>query len=66
MIGQAMDFVFRLGCTLIGITVAHGLFVAASITTVASFPALLIGAIVGFSCGWLSKSDGIDQEARRG
>lgn len=54
----AVDFIFRLGCTLIGLAVVHGIFVAASITTVASFPALVIGAVIGFCCGWLSKRDG--------
>jgi hypothetical protein len=53
----AVNFAFRLGCTLIGIMVAHAILVAASITDVA-FPGLFIGTVVGFTCGWLSKRDG--------
>jgi hypothetical protein len=58
VIGTAMDFIFRLGCTLIGLAVVHAVFIAASLTTIESYPALLIGTVIGFSCGWLSKSDG--------
>jgi hypothetical protein len=58
VIGTAMDFIFRLGCTLIGLAVVHAILVAASVSTIASYPNLLAGTIIGFCCGWLSKSDG--------
>lgn len=54
----AVNFVFRLGCTLIGLAVVHAILVAASVTTIASFPDLALGAATGFCCGWLSKRDG--------
>lgn len=51
------NFLFRLGCTLLGLAGAHAVAAAASLTNPA-FPDFLIAGVIGFCCGWWSRSDG--------